>query len=183
MKKNLYFLFSVVAVLFLMTGCDSMYNTPTKKVEMMLANYQTLNEDVMDDLDKVVAEEEKFNTKQREAYRELMKKHYQDLTYDIKEEKIDGDKATVTVQIEVNDYSKIMKKTRKYLNDNPDKFKNNKGEYDDEKFVDYQLGELKKNKERVKYTMDIDLTKKDKEWKLDKLTDEQEQKLHGMYEY
>lgn len=183
MKKTLYVMVGLLIAIGLITGCDNMYNTPTKKVEMMLANYQTLNEDVMDDLDRVVAEEVKFNGEQRETYRELMKKHYQDLIYDIKDEKIDGDKATVTVQIEVNDYSKIMKKTKKYLNDNPDKFKDNKGNYDETKFVDYQLGELKKSKERVKYTMDIHLTKKDKEWKLDSLTDEQEQKLHGMYEY
>lgn len=183
MKKVLYSLIGIFFSISLLTGCGNMYNTPTKKVEMMLANYQTLNADVMDDLDKVIAEEVRFNSNQREAYRDLMKKHYQDLIYDIKEEKIDGDEATVTVQIEVNDYSKVMKKTKKYLNNNPDKFNDDKGNYDENKFIDYQLEELKKNKERVKYTMDIHLTKKDKEWKLDDLTNEQEQKLHGMYEY
>ena len=62
MKKGLLI---GLSILFLVTGCsyeETMLNTPTKKVEMFFSNYQTLNQDVMDDLDKVVDEEERFNT-------------------------------------------------------------------------------------------------------------------------
>ena len=93
MKKII--LLSFLFLLFI-SGCsyqETMLNTPTKKVEMFFSNYQTLNKSVMDDLDKVVDEEERFNTKQRESYRELMKKHYQSIQYDIKDEKINGDQA------------------------------------------------------------------------------------------
>lgn len=181
MKK----LIIILSMLLALVGCDmgTMNNTPTKQVEMFFARYQTLDNDVLEDLDNVVKEELTFNTTQREKYRDLMKKHYQGIKYDIKEEKIDGDKATVTVEIEVNDYSKMLKDVNAYLNKHPEKFQNDKGEYDEDKFGTYRLEEMEKVKERVKYTMEMKLKKKDNKWKLDKLTDEQMDKIHGVYKY
>ena len=175
-----------LSILFFVTGCSyegTMLNTPTKKVEMFFSNYQTLNQDVMDDLDKVVDEEERFNTKQREIYRELMKKHYQAIQYDVKDERINGDEAEVRTEIEVIDYSKILKNTDRYLQEHRDEFLDEKGQYDDTKYMDYRLEQLKEAKETVKYDMTFYLTKKDKEWQMDPLTTEQEQKIHGMYDY
>lgn len=175
-----------LSIFFFVTGCSyegTMLNTPTKKVEMFFSNYQTLNQDVMDDLDKVVDEEERFNTKQREIYRELMKKHYQAIQYDVKDERINGDEAEVRTEIEVIDYSKILKNTDRYLQEHRDKFLDEKGQYDETKYMDYRLEQLKEAKETVKYDMTFDLTKKDKEWQMDPLTTEQEQKIHGMYDY
>ena len=88
MKKLLILL----SILLTVVGCNmgNMNNTPTKQVEMFLARYQTLDQKVLDDLDDVVKEEVAFNTEQREKYRELMKKHYQGITYDVKEESMDG---------------------------------------------------------------------------------------------
>ena len=175
-----------LAILFFVTGCSyegTMLNTPTKKVEMFFSNYQTLNQDVMDDLDKVVDEEERFNTKQRETYRELMKKHYQAIQYDVKDERINGDEAEVRTEIEVIDYSKILKNTDRYLQEHRDEFLDEKGQYDETKYMDYRLEQLKEAKETVKYDMTFHLTKKDKEWQIDSLTTEQEQKIHGMYDY
>ncbi len=179
-------LLMTLSFLFLVTGCsyeETMLNTPTKKVEMFFANYQTLNEDVMDDLDTVVDEDERFNTKQRESYRELMKKHYQAIQYDAKDEKINGDEADVRVEIEVIDYSKILKDTDRYLQEHRDEFLDEQGEYDETKYMDYRLEKLKDAKETVKYDMILHLTKEDKTWKMDPLTTEQEQKIHGMYDY
>lgn len=180
MKKILFFLMSLV----LLTGCGGkMMNTPTKKVEMFLSKYQTLDEEVIKQLDKIVAEEENFSTEHRASYKELMKKHYQNLKYDIKNEKIDGDVATVTAEIEVTDYSKAMKEADKYLSENPDKFKNDKNEYDKSLFITYRLDQLKKVKDKIKYTLELTLSKVDKEWKLDNISDIDEAKIHGVYEH
>ncbi|MCI8445171.1 MAG: hypothetical protein HFG15_01905 [Bacilli bacterium] len=181
MKKILI----LISVMFVLVGCDmgEMNNTPTKQVEMFLSKYQTLDSSVLEDLDDVVKEEVAFNSKQRDTYRDYMKKHYQELQYDVKEEKIDGDQATVTVEIEVRDYSKLLRTAKNYLEQHPDKFQNEKGEYDDSKFMDYRLEQMKKAKDRVKYTMELTLTKKDKKWQMNALTEEQHQKLHGIYEY
>ena len=49
--------------------------------------------------------------------------------------------------------------------------------------MDYRLEKLKEADETVKYDMTFHLTKKDNEWEMDPLTEEQEQKIHGMYDY
>lgn len=171
--------------ILLLTGCgnNKLLNTPTKKVEMFLSKYQSLDNDVLEQLDDTVNEEVAFNTEQRETYKELMKKHYKDLTYEIKDEIIDGDTATVTVEIEVTDYSKVMGDANTYLEEHPDEFNNDKKEYDASLFTTYRLEQLKKVKDRVNYTLDLTLTKVDDEWKLDNLSNSDQQKIHGMYNY
>ena len=42
---------------------------------------------------------------------------------------------------------------------------------------------MKDNKEKVKYTIDFHLTKKNEEWKLDDLSKTDEQKIQGIYQY
>lgn len=181
--KKLIVLLSVFT-LFVSCGCGKkLMDTPTKKVEMFFANYQSLDDEVISQLDKIVAEEENFNTEHRASYKEIMKKHYKNLTYDVKDEKVDGDTATVTVEIEVTDYSKTMEDADQYLNEHPDEFKNENGEYDKSLFITYRLKQLKDTKDKVKYTLDLTLSKVDDEWKLDKISDVDERKIHGMYVY
>ena len=177
---------AVLSVLALFTGCgcnQKLMDTPTKKVEMFFSNYQSLDDEVVAQLDKIVAEEENFNTEHRETYKELMKKHYKDLTYDVKDEIIDGDVATVTVEIEVTDYSKAMSDAEDYLEEHPEEFQDENGEYDPALFITYRLEQLKEVKDTVKYTLDLTLSKVDDEWKLDSISDVDERKIHGMYIY
>lgn len=182
MKK----LIILCSCLFILTGCNlgrEMLNTPTKQVELFLSKYQTLDEEVLKDLNKIVAEEELFNTEQRENYKKIIKKHYQDLTYKIKEEKIDGDNATVTTEIKVIDYSKILSEAALYKEQNKNEFSDENGNFVISKYTDYRLEKLKDAKEVVTYTIDFTLTKKEKEWQLDPLSKEEEQKIHGTYVY
>lgn len=181
MKKILLVLFAVM----FFTGCETsnMMNTPTKKVEMFLENYRTLDEKVVEQLDETVDESMEFNDAQREKYKALMKKHYQSLNYDIKDETIDGDTALVTVEIEVKDYSKVMNEADLYLEENKNQFKNEEGNYDKSLFMDYRLEQLSKATETVKYTLELTLTKVDDEWRLDNISDSDQQKINGIYNY
>lgn len=181
MKK----LLSLICALVVMTGCScaaNMDNTPTKKVEAMLAKYQSLDDDVLNDLDNVINNETLFNDDQKDEYRNIMKKHYQDLTYEIKDETIDGDNAVVTVEIEVNDYSKVMANADQYLEEHREEFYNEENEYDEGLFTKYRLEQLKDADEKVKYTLELSLTKKNGEWTLDELSDADRSKINGMYE-
>lgn len=172
MKK----LFSIIGLAIIVTGCSlmNMDNTPTKKVEGYLNNYQTLDSNVLSELDSIVNEEALFTDEQKTTYRDILKKHYQDLVYKIKDETINGNKATVEVEIEVNDYTKALKDAENYKDNN---------EFDESKFNDYKLDLLKSNKERVKYTIYFSLTKTNDEWVLDNLTETEQEKLLGIYEY
>ena len=74
MKKIL----SLLGIGLIITGCSlgNMDNTPTKKVESYLNNYQTLNSNVLTELDSIVNQEETFDEDQKTTYRDIMKKHY-----------------------------------------------------------------------------------------------------------
>lgn len=177
MKKIIYFI-----IPFLLMGCGTdMNNTPTKKVEGFFASYQSLDEKVVDQLNDTANEEETFNSEQRKEYIELMKKHYQDLKYEIKDEIVDGDEATVTVEVEVKDYSKVMEDADDYLDTNKDEFNDATGKYDESLFTTYRINKLKETKDRVKYTIDVTLTKVDKEWKINDLSENDRMKIHGLY--
>ena len=179
MKK----IFITLIAILLLTGCNTLDNTPTKQVEVFLNKYQTLDKEVLTDLDDAVAEEMNFNTAQREKYKNLMKKHYQNMTYEIKDSKENGDSATVTVEIQVTDYSKTIASTNLYLQANRNEFLDEDGSYDNTKFNDYRLEELSKVKDKVKYTIDLTLTKNGDKWQLNPISEVTEDKIHGIYQY
>jgi len=183
MKNIKKILFIVLGFIFIFTtGCDNVANTPTKKVEELMAKYQTADSDVLDDLDDVITSEVGLTTEQQDRYRALLKKQYQSLTYEIKEERIEGDNATVEVEIEITDFAKANSEAEEYLANNSGEFNDDEGNYSINKYIDYRLDKLEDTKDKVKYTLELTLTKEDEEWEVDNLTETERQKIHGIYE-
>lgn len=180
MKKLSKLLLSLVLVVTL-TGCGNMDNTPTKKVEAFFDKYQTLDSNVLNDLDLTIADDTSIDEASRSEYRDFMKKHYQDLEYKIKDEKIDGDKATVTTEVTVRDYSKVLGDADTYKETNAKEFNDETGNYSAGLFSKYRLTKLKDVTEKKTYTLEITLTKKDGEWIMDELSETDEQKINGLY--
>lgn len=172
-----------LACLFLLSGCDEISNTPTKQVEYLFNKYQTLDQEVLDDLDRIISEETAFDTTAREEYRKLIKEQYKNLTYKIKEEIVDGDTATVTTEITVTDYSKTLAEAETYKNSHLSEFQDEYGNYQASTYSNYVIERLKDAKEKVKYTVEINLTKIDDKWKIDGIDEETEDKILGIYEY
>lgn len=173
-----------MSLTILLSGCgETLNNTPTKQVEMFFMNYQTLNKDVIEDLNDVIETDNSMNETQKEKYKDIMKNHYKNLVYDIKDERVDGDTAIVTVEIEVYDYSKTIVNANSYLEEHMEEFLDENNEYSQEKFVDYRLSLLEAAKDKVKYTLDLNLTKIDDKWQLDKISSLDEDKILGIYEY
>lgn len=169
--------------MFLLGGCSFYENNPTKEVEDFLAKYQTLDEEVLKDLNESANQAGTFNEKQKDEYLTIMKKHYQHLRYEIKDETIDGDNALVKVEIEVDDYSKILNEVDEYQTKHEEEFKDDLGNYSETKYMDYRLKAMKNVKETVKYTLELSLTKNKDGWKLKKLTPADEQKINGIYNH
>lgn len=164
-KKLLLFLIPIL----LLVGC-TMDNTPTSKVEDLFTKYQKLDDDIDSGIETIL-DEQNLSDAQKERYRDILEKQYKNLTYQIKEEIIDGDTATVVTEIEVTDLKKSISDLVF------DSTIYTKETYDEEK-----LNRLEQAKDKVKYTLEITLTKDSEgEWKLDALTNEQIKKIQGMY--
>lgn len=166
MRKKLFFW--LLPLLFLV-GCE-MGNTPTAKVEDLFMKYQKLDNDIDVGINDVLVEQS-MSEAQKERYRGLLEKQYKNLSYEVLEELVDGDTATVMVEVEVIDY-------KRSINDLVfDNTVQTKEQYDDEK-----LNRLENAKDKVTYTLEIGLTKDEEGmWRLNALTNEDIKKIQGMY--
>lgn len=173
--KKILLIITVTIFLSACTLSKESNNTPTKQVEAYLNSYQKLDSNVLNDLDTMIKNTE-YNESQKMRYKELMKKHYSNLKYEIKNETIDGNKAMVDVEVEVNDYSKVLSE-----NSNQDDYKDSDGNYDISKYLDSQLDKLERATEKTKYKVTFYLTKKDNEWIIDDLDKNTIKKIHGIY--
>ena len=165
MKKIILLVF----IVFMLVGC-SFSSTPTSKVEELFMKYQKVDNDISLGIDNIMKEENLLEN-HRDRYRELLIKQYRNLTYNIKDEVIDGDKAIVTAEIEVIDYRKaigdLVFDSNIYTKDS----------YDLEK-----INRLEKARDKVKYTLEFKLNKNsDGIWELVPLTSEQTKKIQGMF--
>ena len=107
--------------LFIVTGCGNSM-TPTGAVEDYLGKYQSMDSEVLSQLDSVVSNDTTMSDDQKKEYKDLMEKQYQYLSYKVTNEEIIGDTATVDVEIEVYDYASSIRKSSQYYQDNRDMF-------------------------------------------------------------
>lgn len=200
--KNIVKIIFVGMLLLLVAGCGNNMSTPTNKVEEFLGKYQSMDEDVLVQLDQVIAKDDTMNDDQKDKYKALMEKQYQNLSYKIENEDLEGDSATVDVEIEVLDYATTVSKAQEYYNDHKDeieeKYKEKKEDNDNvvedavddtlqvaeesAAYINYKLEELETANDTVTYTITFYLTKEDGSWVLQDISDLDRKKLHGLYE-
>ena len=152
-----------------MVGCE-MANTPTSVVDNLFSKYQRVDDDINAGINSVL-DEQNLTDVHRERYRKLLEKQYKNLSYEVKEETIDGDNAIVTVEIEVIDYHRAVSDLTF-----------DSSIYTKENFDEEKLNRLEAMNDKVTYTLDLTLTKDtDGNWRLNALTNEQIKKIQGMY--
>lgn len=189
-------------LLLVIVGCSNNMSTLTNKVEEFLGKYQSMDEDVLKQLDQVIKDDDSMNDDQKDKYKALMEKQYQNLSYKIENEDIQGDSATVDVEIEVLDYATTASKAQEYYNEHKEEIEekyNDKKEDNDNSlenagddvlqaveesvaYINYKLEELETANDTVTYNMTFYLTKEDGEWILQDISDLDRKKLHGLYE-
>ena len=168
LKKKLL-LFALPILFIFLVGCE-MANTPTSKVEDLFTKYLKLDTDIDNGIDNIL-DEQNLSESQKERYRKILENQYKNLSYHIKEETVDGDNATVTAEIEVTDLKKSL-----------EGLVFDSTIYTKETFDEERLNRLEQAKDKVKYTLELTLTKgSNDEWKLNALTNEQIKKIQGMY--
>lgn len=169
----------LVLSIMLLSGCNKI--STTKTVENFFDKYNSLNEEVIDDLE-TNAKEEHLSTENTKLYVEAIKRQYEDLKYEITGEELKGDEALIKVKITVYDLYKTKKETLKYLEENKSEFNVN-DIYNEELFFDYQLKKMKEEKRTIEYSIDITLEKKDDVWIVKPLDKDTLLKIHGLYNY
>lgn len=178
MKRILLFVFAILCFV----GCDNMMNTPTKRVEEFLNKFQTLDDEVLTNLSESINQND-FTEEEKDNYNRVMKRQYQDLVYKIKDEIIDGNHAIVKVEIEVYDYNKAITEVDDYFIHNQDMFLDENGMVDNRKYIDYKIEFMSNIKDRVKYTIEFYVDKKDDMWTLNNISEEDREKIHGLFSY
>ena len=164
MKKKILLL--LILTITIITGCE-LNNNPTSKIEELLGNYQRLDNEITINYTDL-SNDTNLTKEQQERYNKLIKNQYQNLVYNIKEEQIDGDNSIITVEIKVKNYKDTI---NKFIKEN----------YTTEEYHNQVLDALENTKEKVTYTIEFDVTKENKKWKVSNLTTEQQQKLLGIY--
>ena len=163
MKK----IFLIIFCFSMLVGC-TLGNTPTSRVEDMLTRYQMVDDDIDTSYTNLTTDTN-LGQNIRNGYEDAIKMQYKKISYEVKDETIDGDNATVTIEIEVMNYKNAINKY-------------NKTDYEINKYHELILDEMKKTKEMITYTLDISLTKdKNDTWNIDNLNMENKNKLLGIY--
>lgn len=178
MKKIFKVLLCIVMVLSL-SGCKE---TASMAVENYLAKYNSLHEDVLMDMDNVIAQEN-LGDSHKETYQSIFKKQYTDLKYEIIDEEYNGDEATVKAKVTVYDLYKAQNDASKHLASNPDEFNDENGIYDITKYITYKLDQMINATDTVDYTIDFYVVKTAKGWTVSSLSKTDLEKLHGVYNY
>lgn len=182
LKKIGYSLLGIL-MLIILTGCSLTNNTAKDATEKFLDQYKNLSASVLSGLEDVVQEED-LTDKQQESYRDILKKQYSDLSYEILEETYDNDRAIVKTKIEVYDLFKAQKDAASYLTTHMDEFKDETGTYSDKLYLDYKLKQMKMMNDKKEYTIDINCYKnEDGNWQVEKLSQSDLEKIHGIYDY
>lgn len=162
-------LFVLLVILLLLVAC-SMSNTPTSIVEELFNKYQKVDSDIDTAISKVL-EDQNLTPDHKDRFHKLLMNQYANLSYEVKNELIDGNNALVTVEIEVTDY-------KASIND----LTFDSTLYTKESFDEEKLKRLENAKNKVTYTLELNLTKnRDNKWQLSALTNEQIKKIQGMY--
>ena len=115
--KKLIILISII----LLTWCTDIMNTPSSKVEEFLGKYQTMDTSIVKELDNTI-EEMSASDNYKKEYKSLLLKEYQNLSYKIKDEKIDNNTANVEVEVEVFDYYNTLERVKEDIDKNSDDF-------------------------------------------------------------
>ena len=169
----------VVSIL-LLTGCGT--NTPKSKVEAYLNRYSSLSDDVKTDLETRVSSES-LSIENQKIYKDVLTRQYENLKYEIKDESIDGDRATVKVKLTVYDLYKMDKDSINYMNNNANEFYDDANQFSEELFNKYRINSMLTTNETVNYEVEFYLNKVNGEWIVETPDRTTLEKIHGMYNY
>ena len=176
MKKILFIL-----IVLTLSACN-ISNTPSSVVEKYLNNYKNISDEVIDDLEITLSNEDLSNIN-RENYKKALLRVYENLSYEILDESINGDKAEVQVHIKVIDLYKEEKESNDYMLNNVNEFYNASQEFDNDLYNTYRIEKMQKALDKIDYNIIFKVNKKEGVWILEEPNRDVIEKLNGLYNY
>ena len=160
-------MFVSLVVFFLLMGC-AIDNTPVAQVEDLLGSYQRVDDNISI-YPYMLTYSDSLDSDIEERYKKIIRKQYQNMSYEIKDDSVDGDTAVVKVEVKVLDFKSIIEKY-------------NYSDYSNSEYDKILVEGLEGAKEKVVYTIDFALSKNSGgEWQVDDLTTDMNHKLLGIY--
>ena len=169
-------------ILVFTVGCASLGNTPTARVEELLRRYQNHSDPVLIELGDFLDSLD-LDLDVRDDYHAIYLRQYQDMEFEVQNETIEGDRAVVTVLVRVYDYYRANIEINNFIASNPNEFLDEEGNFSQALAFRHRIDELSRVTNRVEHTIDFVLTRADEEWRIDTLTIDILEKLHGTFPY
>lgn len=176
MKKILI----IILVIIVLSGCSKKVQA-NDVVKKYLDSYVNISDDVKNSLNKTIDENDEFNKENKIMYKKVLLKQYQDLKYTILREEYDGDKALISVNINVYDFNKAEENASLYLSSHLKEFYDENDKFDNYKYINYKLKLMYDSSDRIDYTIVFFLNKNKNTWVLEQPTDSDLEKIHGIY--
>lgn len=172
----------IICAILLFTGCSCSLNdhTPEEAIDTFFEKYRNKDNDIITQLKDTIENEDLIDSS-KEEYETLMENQYDQFSYVIKNIEKNDDMATATIELQVLNYKSAILRAEDDLQQNPEKFNDEKGNFSEEKYKIYKIELMKDVDEMTKYTIEINLTKENGMWHVDQLSDEAISKLHGLY--
>lgn len=173
--KKIITIIILIILSFYTIACNNTLNTPSDEAMKLLNRYQNLDNIILLALDKSINNNSEMNKIQKQEYKDILIRQYQNLSYKIKNEIINNENATVDVELEVLNYHSSLLSSREYYINHNDEFN------EENTYIDYKLNQLKKVNDKIKYNLTLNLTRDNNVWKLRKISRDDLKKIHGLY--
>lgn len=172
----------LLLLLCLTVGCTLISDKASDPVKEYLQKYNNHDAEIEVELESLI-KNENLTDEQGEKYKEIMKKQYDDLKYEVEEEIYNGEEATVKTKITVYDLYTAQMEAENYKMEHTEEFLNQDGTYNPDIFLNYKLEKMKKQADRKEYEIDFKVIKKDGKWTLETVSTKDLEKIHGIYNY
>lgn len=179
--KKLWIILLMLGCVLCLTSCGKV-KTAKEEVIDYLEKYKSSDEAIMEELEQYVALDV-FTEEQEELYKDILIKQYKSLEYEIISEIYDGKNCKILTRVKVINLSKAQREAATYLMNNSKEFIGIDGVYDKSRFLDYKLDMMSKSSEMIEYTIEFKLVNKNEKWEIVQLSNEDLEKIHGIYDY
>ena len=167
----------ITILILLLVGCSK--NLTVKEATSDYLNrYINLDESIIEQLNTQASRYYKNNSV-KDKYIDVLKRQYSNLEYEIVNETYDNEFAYTNIKIMVYDLYKAQKNATENIND----FLLPDGNYDMDAFNLYKLDKMLTTENKVENTITIKLLREDNTWEVLQLSNENLEKLHGIYNY